>query len=121
LLKPAAAVERETTVASNMLQKCRNVVRKHFQSFFQHQVVDNIFVDGIGDVMNKLNASLLCILIALRNPVRGIVIKVQDPTSELQPSVEMQLAGKQFLFRKANLSMVYLKRIYVYVRKQSIE
>jgi hypothetical protein len=48
----------------------------------------------IGGMMNKLNVRLLCILLALLTPVSGTVIKIQDPTSELQTSVEMQLAGK---------------------------
>jgi hypothetical protein len=46
----------------------------------------------------KLNLHLLCILIAVQHPVTGIVIKVQDAKLELQPSIEMQLAGKEVVF-----------------------
>jgi hypothetical protein len=49
-------------------------------------------------MMQKLYIQLLCILIAVLYPVRGIVVKVQDAKSELQPSPETQLAGIQGSF-----------------------
>jgi hypothetical protein len=57
--------------------------------------------------MNNLKISVLCILIALKSTVRGNVIKVQDPMSELQPSTEMQLAGNIFFYCKCKRLMTY--------------
>jgi hypothetical protein len=48
----------------------------------------------IADIMKKINLSVLCILIAVQSRVKGIIFKVQEAKSELQPSTEMQLAGK---------------------------
>jgi hypothetical protein len=93
----SCGMERKPLIARYSFHKCWNVVRKMFQYFSQQRILDNKFLVGIVEMMNKLNIGLLCILIALRNSVRGIVIKVQDPTAELQPTTEMQLAGINFI------------------------
>jgi hypothetical protein len=67
---------------------------KTFQSFLSRLVEDNYYYPHWnGDRMNKVNTSLVCILIAFQSPVRGIVSKVQDVNSELQLSIETELAG----------------------------
>jgi hypothetical protein len=57
--------DRKPLIILNTLHICWNVARKHFQYFLQHRVVDNVFVDGFGDIMYKLNVNLLCIHVAL--------------------------------------------------------
>jgi hypothetical protein len=44
-------------------------------------------------MMHKLSIELLCSIVAVLYPVMGIVVKVEDAKSELQPSPDMQLAG----------------------------